>query len=450
MSLDSICKVTISATPPTVTRQGYGIPMILGYHSRFAELVRTYTSVAAMATDGFVATDPEYIAASKLESQTPPVATWMVGRRTHAPTQVVVLTPTPVNSAVYTVTIFGTTYTYTADTSTSAQEISTGLKALIAADTTLTGVLTPTDAGAVLTLTGASGKWFSWTCGDNTGNANGMGSWASVQDTSTDGGANADITAVAAASGAWYAFVTTHQNEVEGKILMAWAEANGRFFGIDLADTIMKTSSTADLAYYGKSQAYARSFVAYHQIMGEFLSIAWMGSFLSYDPGTYTAKFKTLVGVTPDVLTASEVGYLVGTFSAGTYTGGKNANIYQTVSGVAIMGEGWDCSGEFIDKVIYVDALVSGIQEDEFGVFTSLPKVGFTDAGVALLEAPLRANLQHGLDIGALASYTVNAAAVSTVPAANRVARNYPYLTFVANLAGAIHSLAVAGAVIGA
>ena len=436
--------------------------MILGYHTHYTDLIRTYTSLSGMTSDGFAVTDPEYIAASVLQAQSPPVNTWMIGRRTSVPTQIVNCTPTKSTGIAYSVTlgvanpgktaIVSQTFSYTALASDTASSIVGALVTAIGAN--VTGV-TPSNSTGVLVLTGTAGIWFEWAVSDNSGNANGMGLW-SVQDVSADAGVTSDITNVNAANSAWYAFCTTHQNYAEGVSLATWAESNNHFFAIDVADTAAKDSAyssvtTTDLLSKVCAQSRARTAASYHQIPSEFLSVAWIGTFLSYQPGTYTAKFKTLSGVTPDVLTDTEVGYILGTFntSTGAFTGGKNGNCYQTLAGVSIMSEGWDASGEYIDKLIYVDSLVSGIQTDEYAVFVANAKVPFTDAGVAQLEAPLRARLNAGVKLGALASFTVSAPAVSTVPAANRSARNYPYLTFVATIAGAIHDLQVTGQILG-
>ena len=82
MSLSSIVDVQISRQTTAPTKQGFGIGLFLAdtVPVAFTERVRIYTDVSDMLTDGFVSTDPAYLAASKYFAQEFKPTQYMVGR----------------------------------------------------------------------------------------------------------------------------------------------------------------------------------------------------------------------------------------------------------------------------------------------------------------------------------------------------------------------------------
>ena len=86
-SLDEIVEVIINVQAPTITRAGFGTPMIVGYHTAFPERVRTYSTATEMVEDGFPAGHPMVRLATAIKSQSPAVPRFKVGRRALAPTQ---------------------------------------------------------------------------------------------------------------------------------------------------------------------------------------------------------------------------------------------------------------------------------------------------------------------------------------------------------------------------
>lgn len=80
MPLRDIVDVVITRQTQTVTEAGFGIPMILGSNVRFPELIRFYASMDEVAAD-FSPSDPEYIAAQDIFSQTISPPQIAIGRR---------------------------------------------------------------------------------------------------------------------------------------------------------------------------------------------------------------------------------------------------------------------------------------------------------------------------------------------------------------------------------
>src|SRR5574343_255077 len=83
-SLDTIIDVSISANTTTPSRPGFGIPLFCGYHTKYADIVRTYNKASELVDDGFATTDPLYLMAAAAFSQKPRPAEVKIGRLTTA------------------------------------------------------------------------------------------------------------------------------------------------------------------------------------------------------------------------------------------------------------------------------------------------------------------------------------------------------------------------------
>lgn len=156
--LDDLVRVTVTRANVTPSRGGFGIPCVVAYHALNSDRVRSYSSLAGLAADGFRSHDPAYKAVAAMLAQTPRPRRVKVGRRASAPTQVVRLTPVaPSASEVYALEVDGLAVTYTADGTPSVAEVCAGLQAALAAladpDAILTAGVSSTSAQ---TLTGAS------------------------------------------------------------------------------------------------------------------------------------------------------------------------------------------------------------------------------------------------------------------------------------------------------
>lgn len=175
MSLDTIVNVSITANTASPSRAGFGTPMLMSYFptSVFPDRVRSYTSLAGMVSDGFLVTDPAYLMATALKAQNPSVTTWKVGRRALPSTHTIRVTPTVTTEGeVLSLTVNGTTVSYTIPAAASVASICTAMTALFAA---ITGVTASDDtthitlthknvASATLTVDGvANAKWYQVT-----------------------------------------------------------------------------------------------------------------------------------------------------------------------------------------------------------------------------------------------------------------------------------------------
>src|SRR5687768_6122179 len=103
MSLEDIVNITISRNSLTPSRPGFGVPLLAVNKvpvSWGPNRVREFTTLKEMTDAGFLVTDPAYLMATKLKSQSPSPRRWKIGRRalqtTSVNTLTVSTTPAPV------------------------------------------------------------------------------------------------------------------------------------------------------------------------------------------------------------------------------------------------------------------------------------------------------------------------------------------------------------------
>lgn len=255
-----------------------------------------------------------------------------------------------------------------------------------------------------------------------------------------------DLVAIMAENNNWYGLILTSRTQADQEEAASWAESNKKFsgYGSNDVNTIDQSLSgdTTSLAKKLKDASYVRSFVIYHPDAATiYPESAVFGQILPRDPGSYTVMFKSLAGIA--------VVYLTDTQS--TNARDKNCMIYTEIGGANITQEGQTAEGEYIDVIIFIDWLEARMTENVYSRFVNLPKIPFTDAGIAIVEAELKAVLQLGVDRTGIAedpAFTVTvplAASVSTTDKANRL---LPDVEFEATLAGAIHAVTINGRVV--
>lgn len=177
---------------------------------------------------------------------------------------------------------------------------------------------------------------------------------------------------------------------------------------------------------------------------------AWLGRMLPTDPGSNTWAYKTLAGVSAnsgieaDALTTAQRDSILD----------DSGNIYTEIAGVPCTRNGTVLSGEWIDVIRGLDWLRQRLSERVFRLLANSPKVPFTDAGIALIENEVRAQLQVAQEQGVIApdtedadGFTVSVPAVVDTSAEDRTDRFLRPVTFDARLAGAIHLVQINGTV---
>ena len=153
-----------------------------------------------------------------------------------------------------------------------------------------------------------------------------------------------------------------------------------------------------------------------------------------------SSDLKTLSGITFDALTDTQ----------SINARDKECNVYESIAGVNMTREGKVASGEFIDIIRGVDWLQATIQENVYARFVNLPKIPFTDGGIAIIESEVISALTAGIVSGFIATnpqYVISVPLASEVSAGDKAARFLPDVEFTAYLTGAIHKTRIDGVV---
>lgn len=263
----------------------------------------------------------------------------------------------------------------------------------------------------------------------------------SLLDATANPGVATDLAAILAADSDWYGLLLDSNGAAEVSAAAAWVESAKKVFGYVTSDTAhLASGSTTCLAYTLKTAGYTRTDGIYHPELGTataWAAAAWKARQFVGAPGSATAAFKSLAGVSSYDLTTAQRAALES----------YNLNFYTTAGALALTFPGKTASGEWIDVVRDLDWMRSRLQEGVFGVLVANAKVPFTDEGIGLVAASVRAVLTAAVAAGVLASFSLTVPRASAVSTASKTARNLPGVTFTGVLAGAIHTTAVTGRV---
>lgn len=437
--LSNHVSLTISQDSVGVARAGFGVPLFLSYNTSGwgATRVRSYGSLADVVADFPSTTGPEYRAATAMFSQSPRPESIKIGRGALPPTQKFTLTPVVQHSHTYRLRLGGDgvteeTVSIDADSATTATEICDALRteinAIVGKNFTATGTST------LIITADAAAEWFFVEVLD-------VNDFALVQD-HTDPGIATDLAACSVEDDAWYALYTLYNSNAMVLAAAASIAAQKKIYLPDVNDTLTITGAAAssdtidDLATLG----YARVMAMYHPALDQMPGAAWLGRVLPLEPGSESWKFKSLQGVAAVSLTSTQRANLVS----------KKGNSVETVAGVKITFEGTTSDGDFLDVQRGLDWIEDDMAKGVFGALAGAEKVPFTDQGVAMIEAEVRATLSRAVAAGILTNdpaFTVTVPKVATVSTTNRALRRLPDVKFSATLAGAIHKVIITGVV---
>jgi hypothetical protein len=435
--LSDVAQITISLLAAKTSKEAFDIPLILGCSQRFPELARKYSASADMLTDGFQATDPEYLAMLKFEAQENHPSKVVVGRRTHLPTMKKRIVPTVISGKKYVLEVGGTEISFTSDGTATLAEVLAGLKAAV--DALALPVTTDTSSGTQLDVTAnTAGAWFQLK--NKTLDA------LLITDVSTDGGVGADLDALVAAAGGddWYALTMTHHSRAEVLAAAAWVESRDKVFLAATEDDDTHQAGSGDVMSAIKTSAYARTFPVFHENNAAFLGAALAGAALADDPGSNTYAFKQLNGVEASLITGSQVNVLQG----------KNGSYYVTLAGAAMTQGGKVGSGEWLDAVIGRDALKTEIATGLVNLQLNNKKIPMTDAGInqvgnvilAALKTFQGTNGQPGF-IATDPAPKVTLPRAKDVSPTDRTNRTLSGVTFEATVQGAVHLTKIKGTI---
>lgn len=186
-----------------------------------------------------------------------------------------------------------------------------------------------------------------------------------------------------------------------------------------------------------------RTIVFDHNVAGEHLDAAAVGSLGSLPVGSITWKFKgNFVGITPRYLTESELAEVEL----------DNALAYVMKAGKGQLTDGIDASGEFIDALHGKDFVKVDMENEIQYALQNADKVPYDARGIGLIDGAATTTLQRAYNQGIVAQtadkmpdYTITTLPREQVDPGNRAARIYAGLSFEFALAGAINEVRVKG-----
>ena len=448
MSLeDQIVDVTITRQTLFPTRAGFGIPLLMAYHTLTANMVDIYTSLKGMLDAGFSVNDQAYKMALAVQSQNPKPTKFVIGRRLHAVTEIVKILPKTITQGfVYSLDYLDpagvkTNITHTNGASETAVTIGTALQtaidALAGSSATVNG-----STGEVTITASTPGVFFDL---QNLPALTDL----HVANTTANNNIAADYAAIKAVDATtWFGVAIDSNCKAEIEALATQVEADKKIFLAECSDSdIADNAVSSDVASDLKTSAYANTFgiFAQRQLYG-YRACAWLAFGLAAGaqiPGGNNWAFVTLGGIAVDTLLAD--GNAINVQN-------KNWSTYTPIGGINQTYQAKCADGEFIDTIVGSYWLQARIKERVLGALhnasQSGSKIPYTDAGVSVITGLVMAQLKEGIKNQFLASLpapTVTAPRVADIDPSERAARSLPDVNFTATLAGSINQITIDG-----
>jgi len=450
MSLSDIVNVSITRETVSVSQVGFGTPLILGPNANFNARVQYFSDLLSLA-DALVGgtSNPEYQAGAAAFAQNPHPERVAVG---HVIGQKVITD----DAGTYTAgnvkaTVNGSLIdeSYDTDKDTTLTNLAASIQAL---DDVSTAVYT--SGSHTIIITPVSGKVLAVSV-DVTGITGTMTMVVSAVGTESLDDALDDIRIE---SDDWYGLVITSRVLQDQKDVADWTEVNDKIFGCASSDANIIDQAvgvdTTTIVYYLKSNALVRSFAFYHQTADgssndDYIESALFGKILPFDPGSYTAMFKTLAAVAVSTLSTTQ----------SKNARDKNCNVYELIGGVNITREGKVGEGEYIDIIIFIDWLKARITENVYSLLVNQKKVPYTSAGIVAIESRINQVLKTGQNRNGISpehydeqdaqdgGFFTEVPAISDISPTDKANRILNDVKFTAWLAGAIHAVVIKGIV---
>ncbi len=212
-----------------------------------------------------------------------------------------------------------------------------------------------------------------------------------------------------------------------------------------------ENSSTIDKIYFRTLGIYGREYKGQPDeevpVANQYMNVAFVAKWLSYEPGSETTAFKTLEGVSPSELSTTDMKALEN----------DNLNYFITVGNKNITMNGKVIAGEWADIIRFRDWLKNDMQVRVVNTFVAMPKIPYTNPGIALIQNQMIASLKAGQDAGgisedefdesgsAIPGYTTSVPLSTSVSDSEKKTRKLPRCFFKARLSGAIHFAELSG-----
>ena len=425
--IERVVDVNITRQTAFVTRAGFGIPAALGtpgnvnIPGRIKQYGNSKEILDAFDSGELGSAERDILLAFFKSPISPEIV--KIIKRDAIVAQDTLVVVTDLANATYTVTVNGNAAQFTASGSPGVGTIATGLKAAFdALSLPITASVVTND---LRLLADDAGLGFTVVV-DPT-------NLLSITATVANVGPSSDVAAASTEDDDFFGMAMVTRNQPEVEDLAAFTELVQKLF-ITSSDAagVKLAATTTDIASVFKAEQYEHSAYIWSGDQGEFPEAVWLGKQLPTEPGSTTWELKELLGVTPDVLTSDERAALEG----------KNANYYEKIGGFnRTQGGSLVGVGEFLDVIRGLLWLESRMQEDVFEILATLPKVPYTNEGVAIITNKMTDRLENAVERSILTEFVITAPDVATIAAQTKATRVLPDITFTGTLAGAIHKV---------
>lgn len=237
----------------------------------------------------------------------------------------------------------------------------------------------------------------------------------------------------------WYGLLLASREQSEIEEAADWTPAN-KLFITQPVEPDWEALSSYDLAGYDNTGIFP-------SVEEQEVDAAIMARMFATDPGSATWKWKTLNGVTSSGYTNTEISSMLSPDEEEPY---MNPVIYE--KGVYYTAEGKTGDGSFLDITRAIDWMEARITENIFQLFINTDKVPYTDDGIAQVVGRLEEILRVAVDREVIAVdsdgvplYELDIPSRTDIPTNTRANRILPDVDFEATVAGAVHSVEVAG-----
>jgi hypothetical protein len=231
----------------------------------------------------------------------------------------------------------------------------------------------------------------------------------------------------------------------------SWCETNGKFLSTGDNETLHASvilgtdtlSTPAILNASSRKKAhclYNKNLRVSASKEAGYADVSYLSMVLSKVVGSYTASFKTLSGMFPDVVSTSLI----------TILKAKNTSWYTTMYGRNITEGSRTCGGvesDWLDVEIGIDWLGSRLQESVISTIFGTDKIAYTDAGAGIIADAVNIILKQAVDVSFLATYKLDIQPVADQTESDRNNRIFNGISFTSDLAGAIHKTTIRGKV---
>lgn len=242
----------------------------------------------------------------------------------------------------------------------------------------------------------------------------------------------------------WYIILTDQDGDEAVSALSAWAEASEPTeaeLGAGIEDhrkLYFGRTANKELAVTNR-----RSVIIYGDQDTEYPDAAYVGNVGPFYPESVTWKFKRPQGITVPDLKNSEREALEE----------ANLNFLTVEYKREYVKNGVCADGEFIDVQMGADYIAKTMRENLYDIFLENPKIGYTDAGFAIIASGVFRALNRAVELGIIALDPESNQGIFTVVVPKRSAatdeearsRKMPDITWEAQLEGAVHSVKVKG-----